>query len=130
MSANRIRWGHCALELEISLGEDDTARLVRLGAPGEAVADPRPGTALPPVELTAAGRGRHWSGRHLWRRPGGGTTTTLHLPGLLGAEVRTERLYPAAGAAVSSWHPDRAELAVTLPTAPSATLLRLTHPRT
>ncbi|MFE0458833.1 alpha-galactosidase [Kitasatospora sp. NPDC058965] len=66
----------------------------------------------------------------VWRRPGAGTTTTLHLPGLLGTEVRTERLYPAASAAVSSWRPDRADLTVTLPAAPSAVLLKLSHPHT
>ncbi|MFF4378514.1 glycoside hydrolase family 36 protein [Kitasatospora sp. NPDC001547] len=60
-----IRWGHGALELEIALDEQGAARLVRLGAPGEKGAAPRPGAPLPPVEVTTAGLGRYWSGRHL-----------------------------------------------------------------
>ncbi|MFD7902388.1 hypothetical protein ACFV4F_07230 [Kitasatospora sp. NPDC059722] len=36
-------------------------------------------------------------------------------------------LYPASSRATAAWHPDRAELTVTLPTAPSAVLLRLTR---
>ncbi|MEV0531068.1 glycoside hydrolase family 36 protein [Kitasatospora sp. NPDC050463] len=60
-----IRWGHDALELEIGLGGDDTPRLHRIGAPGEATAAPRPGAPLPLVEVTTAALGRHWSGRHL-----------------------------------------------------------------
>ena len=46
-----IRWGHHALALEIALG-DGTARLARLGTPGETGADPRPGAPLPLVEVT------------------------------------------------------------------------------
>ncbi|WP_235583096.1 alpha-galactosidase, partial [Kitasatospora sp. Root107] len=60
-----IRWGHQALEVEIALGADGTARLVRIGAPGEAVGDPRPEAPLPLVEVMVAGHGRSWSGRHL-----------------------------------------------------------------
>ncbi|MER7581167.1 alpha-galactosidase [Kitasatospora sp. NPDC097691] len=60
-----IRWGHRALELEITLGEHGTPRLVRIGTPGEDVAGPRPGAPLPLVEVTTAAHGRHWSGRHL-----------------------------------------------------------------
>ncbi|MFE4870356.1 hypothetical protein [Streptomyces sp. NPDC056682] len=60
-----IRWGHHALELEIGLGEHGTPRLVRIGTPGERGTDPRPGAPLPLVEVTTAGLGRHWSGRHL-----------------------------------------------------------------
>ncbi|MGW5423602.1 alpha-galactosidase [Streptomyces sp. NPDC003943] len=60
-----IRWGHDALELEIALGEHGTPRLVRLGAPGEKSTAPRPGAPLPLVEVTTAGLGRYWSGRHL-----------------------------------------------------------------
>jgi hypothetical protein len=41
-----VRWGHHALELEISLADDGRARLVRLGTPGEATAEHRPGAAL------------------------------------------------------------------------------------
>ncbi|WP_457030708.1 alpha-galactosidase [Kitasatospora sp. P5_F3] len=60
-----IRWGHQALGIEIALGADGTARLVRIGAPGDAVGDPRPEAPLPLVEVMVAGHGRHWSGRHL-----------------------------------------------------------------
>ncbi|MFD5324891.1 hypothetical protein [Streptomyces sp. NPDC127092] len=64
-----IRWGHDALELEISLGEHAPARLIRLGAPGEKTTAPRPAAPLPLplplVEVTTAGLGRDWSGRHL-----------------------------------------------------------------
>ncbi|GAA1941782.1 alpha-galactosidase [Kitasatospora viridis] len=65
MSANIIRWGHQALSLEIALGADGTARLVHLGPPDQCGGAPRPGAPLPLVEVTAAGHGRHWSGRHL-----------------------------------------------------------------
>ncbi|MFJ8625035.1 glycoside hydrolase family 36 protein [Kitasatospora sp. NPDC093550] len=60
-----IRWGHDALELEIALGEHGTPRLTRLGAPGEKGTAPRPAAPLPLVEVTTAGLGRYWSGRHL-----------------------------------------------------------------
>ncbi|AUY53509.1 alpha-galactosidase [Streptomyces sp. CB01881] len=60
-----IRWGHHALELEIGPDDHGTPRLVRVGTPGEAGTDPRPGAALPLVEVTTADHGRHWSGRHL-----------------------------------------------------------------
>ncbi|MER5639149.1 alpha-galactosidase [Kitasatospora sp. NPDC002227] len=60
-----IRWGHRALQLEISLGEHGTPRLVRIGPPGETGPGQLPGAPLPLVEVTAAGQGRHWSGRHL-----------------------------------------------------------------
>ncbi|MEU6474613.1 hypothetical protein ABZ927_11565 [Streptomyces massasporeus] len=36
-------------------------------------------------------------------------------------------LFPAAGQAVAVWNPDTADLTVTLPTAPSAALLRITR---
>ncbi len=62
-----------------------------------------------------------------WRRPGAEAAQDLVLPHLLGADVRTEVLYPASGKAVSVWHPDTAELTLTLPAAPSAVLLRLTR---
>ena len=57
-----IRWGHEALRLAILL-DDDGPRLTHLGLPGEADGNPR--TALPLVEVTAAGHGRHWSGGRL-----------------------------------------------------------------
>ncbi|MGW2815575.1 glycoside hydrolase family 36 protein [Streptomyces sp. NPDC001415] len=60
-----IRWGHHALELEIALDEQGPPRLVRLGAPGEKTTTPRPAAPLPLVEVTTAGLGRYWSGRHL-----------------------------------------------------------------
>jgi hypothetical protein len=53
-----LRWGHSALELEISLAEDETPRLVRLGAPGEVEAQQSPHTLIPLVEATAIGHGR------------------------------------------------------------------------
>jgi alpha-galactosidase len=61
----------------------------------------------------------------VWRRPGADPTTALPLPHLSGAAARVEILYPAASRAVPLWHPDTAELTLTLPTAPSAVLLRL-----
>jgi alpha-galactosidase len=61
-----------------------------------------------------------------WRRPGAEATTTLRLPHLLGTGARVEPLYPVTTEAVADWHPDTAELTLTLPTAPSAVLLHLT----
>jgi alpha-galactosidase len=55
-----LSWGHDALELQIALDGEGRVRLTRLGPPGETVGDPR--TALPLVEVTAAGHGRDWSG--------------------------------------------------------------------
>ncbi|MEU4448852.1 glycoside hydrolase family 36 protein [Actinosynnema sp. NPDC050801] len=60
-----------------------------------------------------------------WRRPGTEDTATLRLPHLRGADVVVDVLYPGATQAVTTWHPDRAELALTMPAAPSAVLLRL-----
>ena len=60
-----------------------------------------------------------------WRRPGTEDTATLSLPHLLGADVVIDLLYPLAGKAHTVWHVDRAELTLTLPTAPSAVLLCL-----
>ncbi|MFE0257942.1 alpha-galactosidase [Streptomyces sp. NPDC059010] len=62
----------------------------------------------------------------VWRRAGG-EATTLRLPERAGGSVRAEVLYPAAGQAVAVWNPDTADLTVTLPTAPSAALLRITR---
>ncbi|MFF4523051.1 alpha-galactosidase [Streptomyces bluensis] len=58
-----IRWGHEALQLEIHLDDDGSPRLTHIGLPGEA--DSSPGTAVPLVEVTAAGHGRSWSGSRL-----------------------------------------------------------------
>ncbi|MFI0924965.1 glycoside hydrolase family 36 protein [Streptomyces sp. NPDC021012] len=63
----------------------------------------------------------------VWRRHGTDAVRELDLPHLLGADVRAEVLYPAAGRATTAWHPDTAALALTLPAAPSAVLLRLTE---
>ncbi|MFE6092621.1 alpha-galactosidase [Streptomyces massasporeus] len=63
----------------------------------------------------------------VWRRAGGEATTTLRLPERAGGAARAEVLYPAAGQAVAVWNPDTADLTVTLPTAPSAALLRITR---
>ncbi|MER5202728.1 alpha-galactosidase [Streptomyces sp. NPDC002825] len=61
-----------------------------------------------------------------WRRPGTAATATLHLPHLRDTLARVDPLYPSAGRADSAWLPDAAELSLTLPTAPSAALLRIT----
>ncbi len=60
-----------------------------------------------------------------WRRPGTEDTATLRLPHLLGADVVVDLLYPSAGRPGTTWEPDSAELRLTLPTAPSAVLVRL-----
>ncbi|MFI9569429.1 alpha-galactosidase [Streptomyces rishiriensis] len=65
----------------------------------------------------------------VWRRPGGGkATAALPLPHLRGAAARVEVLYPVANQAALAWDPGTADLTLTLPTAPSAVLVRLTHP--
>ncbi|MCP2245966.1 alpha-galactosidase [Lentzea aerocolonigenes] len=61
----------------------------------------------------------------VWRR-GGEDTTVLKLPNLSHVDVVVERLYPSASPAVAWWRQDTAELTLTLPTAPSAVLYRLT----
>ncbi|WP_406054741.1 alpha-galactosidase [Streptomyces sp. NBC_01077] len=61
-----------------------------------------------------------------WRRPGTDATATLHLPHLRDTATRVDLLYPSVSRAVSAWMPDTAELSLTLPTAPSAVLLRIT----
>ncbi|MCX5058907.1 hypothetical protein OG895_02965 [Streptomyces sp. NBC_00201] len=61
-----------------------------------------------------------------WRRPGTDDTATLHLPHLRGTAARVDLLYPSVSRAVSAWTPGTAELGLTLPTAPSAVLLRVT----
>jgi alpha-galactosidase len=63
----------------------------------------------------------------VWRRPGGEATATLRLPERAGDAACVEVLYPAAHQAVARWTPDTADLVVTLPTAPSAALLRITR---
>ncbi|WP_217214645.1 alpha-galactosidase [Streptomyces sp. AC550_RSS872] len=64
----------------------------------------------------------------VWRRPGGAATTTLRLPEQAdGGAARVEVLYPAAREAAAVWNPETAELTVTLPTAPSAALLRISR---
>ncbi|KOG17675.1 alpha-galactosidase [Streptomyces viridochromogenes] len=63
----------------------------------------------------------------VWRRPGGAATTTLRLPEQAGGAARAEVLYPAAGQTVAVWNRDTADLTVTLPTAPSAALLRISR---
>ncbi|MFF1510429.1 alpha-galactosidase [Streptomyces sp. NPDC058326] len=61
-----------------------------------------------------------------WRRPGTDATATLRLPHLRDTPARVDLLYPSAGRSDSTWLPDTAELSLTLPTAPSAVLLRIT----
>ncbi|MGX1619349.1 hypothetical protein [Streptomyces sp. NPDC055506] len=63
----------------------------------------------------------------VWRRTGGEATTTLRLAERASGAARAEVLYPAAGQTVAVWNPDTADLTVTLPTAPSAALLRITR---
>jgi alpha-galactosidase len=58
----------------------------------------------------------------VWRRSGDEDTVTLPMPLL--SDVDVERLYPADSPAVARWSPG--ELTLTLPTAPSAVLYRLT----
>jgi alpha-galactosidase len=63
----------------------------------------------------------------VWRRPGSESTISLPLRHLRGSAARVDVLYPTASQAVAAWNPDAADLTLTLPTAPSAVLLRLTH---
>ncbi|MCQ9181346.1 alpha-galactosidase [Streptomyces sp. IBSBF 2953] len=63
-----------------------------------------------------------------WRRPGEEATAALPLLHLRGVGARVEVLYPTANQAALAWNPGAAELTLTLPTAPSAVLIRLTHP--
>ncbi|GAA2425485.1 glycoside hydrolase family 36 N-terminal domain-containing protein [Streptomyces coeruleofuscus] len=61
-----------------------------------------------------------------WRRSGTDATAALHLPHLRDTAARVDLLYPSASRAVPAWTPDTTELSLTLPTAPSAVLLRIT----
>ncbi|WP_235583095.1 alpha-galactosidase, partial [Kitasatospora sp. Root107] len=61
----------------------------------------------------------------VWRRPGADDTTVLRLPHLRGADVHADLLYPSTSQAHPTWQPDTAELTLSLPTAPSAVVLRL-----
>ncbi len=61
-----------------------------------------------------------------WRRTGTDSTATLHLPHLRGTTARVDLLYPSVSRAFSAWMPEAAALSLTLPTAPSAVLLRIT----
>lgn len=63
----------------------------------------------------------------VWRRPGGEATTTLQPADRAGGAAGVEVLYPTARQAVATWNPGTADLTVTLPTAPSAALLRITR---
>ncbi|MFE2061095.1 glycoside hydrolase family 36 N-terminal domain-containing protein [Streptomyces sp. NPDC059467] len=63
----------------------------------------------------------------VWRRPGGAATIPLRLPERSGGAACAEVLYPVARQAVAAWNPDTADLTVTLPTTPSAALLRITR---
>ncbi|MGO4422783.1 alpha-galactosidase, partial [Streptomyces sp. MCAF7] len=60
-----LRWGHSALEVEIGVDDDGTARLTRIGLPGGKPLERRSWRPLPLVEVTAAGHGRAWSGGRL-----------------------------------------------------------------
>jgi alpha-galactosidase len=60
-----------------------------------------------------------------WRRPGAGPTTTLHLPHLRDTPAVATPVFPAETRVTTAWNPPTTELTLTLPTAPSAVLLRL-----
>ncbi|HET6860882.1 MAG TPA: glycoside hydrolase family 36 protein, partial [Streptomyces sp.] len=62
----------------------------------------------------------------VWRRPGTDATATLHLSHLRSSAARVDLLYPSTSRADPAWTPGTAELRLTLPTAPSAVLLRIT----
>ncbi|GAA3085664.1 hypothetical protein GCM10017562_64580 [Streptomyces roseofulvus] len=62
----------------------------------------------------------------VWRRPGADAAATLRLPHLRDTPARIEVLHPSAARPGSVRRPDTAELGLTLPTAPSAFLLRVT----
>ncbi|MFE1836755.1 alpha-galactosidase [Streptomyces sviceus] len=64
----------------------------------------------------------------VWRRPGTESTTSLPLPRLRGRADRVEVLHPTVSRADVAWNAETADLTLTLPTAPSAVLLRLDHP--
>ncbi|MFF6772240.1 hypothetical protein ACFY8W_01605 [Streptomyces sp. NPDC012637] len=129
-----FHWGHEALHLALVLDDDGGPRLTHLGLPGEA-ARRVPGASLPPfVEVTAAGHGRDWSGSrligtalggrlrhrtHRAARDGDRHTLTVHLHD-------PETRLVAVSRADCAWLPDTAGLSPTLPTAPSAVLLRIT----
>ncbi|MEU5322813.1 hypothetical protein AB0G67_39600 [Streptomyces sp. NPDC021056] len=53
-------------------------------------------------------------------------TATLHLPHLRDTAASVDLFHPSLSRAVPAWSPDAAELSLTLPTAPSAALLRVT----
>ncbi|MFH9066089.1 hypothetical protein ACH4GM_33540 [Streptomyces coeruleorubidus] len=61
-----------------------------------------------------------------WRRSGTDAAAALHLLHLRDTAARVDLLYPSVSRAVPAWRPDTAELSLTLPTAPSAVLLRIT----
>ncbi|MFE9450216.1 alpha-galactosidase [Streptomyces sp. NPDC006739] len=60
-----------------------------------------------------------------WRRPGADPTTTLRLPHLRDTPAVATPVFPAETSVTTAWNPGTAELTLTLPTAPSAVLLRL-----
>jgi alpha-galactosidase len=64
----------------------------------------------------------------VWRRPGADPGVILYLPHLRGSEVGADVLYPSTSGASTTWDWDAAtaELTLTVPTAPSAVLLRVT----
>lgn len=148
-----FRWGHEALELEFVLGDDGNARLTHLGLPGEASSGPQ--GSLPLVEVTAtgtgaAGRGAGGGGRS-GRLPELGPEARelvheavatykairadlpravpswpLGLPGWDDPWIALA-LHAPATTYLTVWRRPGGEATVTLPTAPSAALVRITR---
>ncbi|MFF4799574.1 alpha-galactosidase [Streptomyces sp. NPDC001351] len=65
-----------------------------------------------------------------WRRPGAEPSATLRLPHLRGSHIHADPLYPSISQATTTWDPGTGGLSLTLPTAPSAVLLRLARRET
>ncbi|WP_351229068.1 alpha-galactosidase [Streptomyces sp. NPDC002133] len=60
-----------------------------------------------------------------WRRLGAEAATTFRIPHLRGSAARVDVLYPSVSRGAPVWNAGPAELTLTLPTAPSAVLLRI-----
>lgn len=100
-----LRRGHQALEVEIGVGGDGTARLTHVGLPGGTRPERHSWSALPLATSLPD--------EAFFRRDGVRVTES--------GRHHLDLRHPAA-----RWTPDTAELSLTLPTAPSAVLLRIT----